>query len=626
MGTDGWNRQFFVTALLGAVFYALASPLISADEVRNPKRVFVPKDAHLVNVRDHGVKGDGVTDDTEALRKLVQANLNQHKTLYFPAGTYLISDSILWATEKGEFWPWLTWQGEGRGQTFIRLKDASPGFSDRTKPKSLIKTGCYDGERRQNAAHNCYFFDLTVSVGRKNPGAIGIDYCSNNNGAIVRVDIVSEDGAGVAGVSMTRDAPGPSLIQHVSIRGFETGIALSHLLFGMTFEHIHLEKQSRVGMLIRGNMAAVRNLISRNEVPAIRLEGWATLLTLLDSELSGGAKEQAAIEATNAPTLLLRRVSTNGYKFAAKIVEGKKTTEVPNGTVEEFMHGQRFALFADSAKLRTLDLPVRDAPLHFGQENDWASVVQYGAQPDGKTDASPAIQKAIDSGKSVIYFPHGKYRLGKTVLVRGTVKQIVGFNSDLRGGTEGVLFRCEGTDGPVSFERLYLNGKVEHANRHPVTLRYTLGPGIVTVGERRTWFFEDVLTAKFTITKDSQLFARQFNCEPPPPGAGFINDGGEIWVLGLKTEWGNTIGVTRNGGRTEILGGLMLPAQGFKDRTVPAFVVEDAEFSGSWNEITFGTGNYSNVVREIRKGKTSNLNPVGEGTQRAWSLYSTKDR
>ena len=45
---------------------------------------------HNFNVKDFGAKGDGVTDDTEAIKKAI--NLSQN--LYFPEGTYIISEKI----------------------------------------------------------------------------------------------------------------------------------------------------------------------------------------------------------------------------------------------------------------------------------------------------------------------------------------------------------------------------------------------------------------------------------------------------------------------------------------------------------------------------------------------------
>lgn len=599
-----------------------------ADEA-NPDRVFIPLDAGLVNVREHGLKGDGITDDTAALLRLVRANLNMHKTLFFPSGTYVVSDSIPWATENGEFWPWLTWQGEGRGRTILRLRDQSAGFGDRSNPKALVKTGCYDGEKRQNAAFNCYLFDLTINTGRGNPGAIALDYCSNNNGGVIRVNLVSEDGSGVAGLSMTRDSPGPALVQHVTVRGFDTGIALGHLLFGMTFESVCLEMQNNVGMVVNGNSAAIRKLMSKNRVPALRLKGWATSVVLLDSELSSGGPGAAAIEVKDAPTLLLRNVRTTGYDLTARLTIGDAEKGVPSGLTNEFLAGERFTPFGEPSKARTLNLPIEEAPAYHGGESEWVSVKVHGAKGDGRTDDSAAIQKAIDADKSVVYFPAGAYRIASPVIVRGSVRRIVGFSSSFVEAEGKTLFRFENSDHPASVERFcfFGGGKIENAATKPVILRHITGPqknGIVTSGADRKWYFEDVCTSHFTLPRGTSLYARQFNCEPEPPGAGFVNDGGLVWILGLKSEWGNTIGETRNQGRTEILGGLMLPAQGFKDKDSPAFIVEDGELSATWNEISFGSGNYSVVVRETRNGQVHQLTPRGEGTQRAWSLYSTR--
>lgn len=114
-----------------------------------------------------------------------------------------MSDTIAWAGEDGIYWPWLTWQGEGRGRTIIRLADASPGFSDAENPKPITKTGCYRGDGKgENAAHGCYFFDLTINSGARNPGAVALDYNSHNVGAVARVDLISEDGAGRAGLRL----------------------------------------------------------------------------------------------------------------------------------------------------------------------------------------------------------------------------------------------------------------------------------------------------------------------------------------------------------------------------------------------------------------------------------------
>ena len=54
----------------------------------------------FASVKDFGAKGDGVTDDTEAINRAMYelycrtSSLTAHKTLYFPAGNYIVNGSI----------------------------------------------------------------------------------------------------------------------------------------------------------------------------------------------------------------------------------------------------------------------------------------------------------------------------------------------------------------------------------------------------------------------------------------------------------------------------------------------------------------------------------------------------
>lgn len=56
-------------------------------------------DSFMINVKDHGVTGDGVTDDRAAIQTLINsANAAGGDILYFPRGIYRISDSLLLKT------------------------------------------------------------------------------------------------------------------------------------------------------------------------------------------------------------------------------------------------------------------------------------------------------------------------------------------------------------------------------------------------------------------------------------------------------------------------------------------------------------------------------------------------
>jgi nitrous oxidase accessory protein NosD len=82
---------------VAAVGLALGLAVLAAVERPSPVRAA----ATVFNVRDYGAVGDGKTDDITALRRAVlamqQAGGGQ---LYFPAGTYLISDRLLFGGDN----------------------------------------------------------------------------------------------------------------------------------------------------------------------------------------------------------------------------------------------------------------------------------------------------------------------------------------------------------------------------------------------------------------------------------------------------------------------------------------------------------------------------------------------
>ncbi len=68
-----------------------------------------PADVGYYNVRNYGAAGDGSTDDTAAIRAAMSDALgglhqpnhgpgSRGSTVYFPSGTYLVSDSLVWAS------------------------------------------------------------------------------------------------------------------------------------------------------------------------------------------------------------------------------------------------------------------------------------------------------------------------------------------------------------------------------------------------------------------------------------------------------------------------------------------------------------------------------------------------
>jgi len=76
-----------------------------------------PFDAHdkrTINVKDFGATGDGSTDDTPALKRaLLAAEKAAPCTLTFPAGTYVVNDSLQPPAD-------VSWLGEGRDRSILK--------------------------------------------------------------------------------------------------------------------------------------------------------------------------------------------------------------------------------------------------------------------------------------------------------------------------------------------------------------------------------------------------------------------------------------------------------------------------------------------------------------------------
>jgi hypothetical protein len=115
---------------------------------------------------------------------------------------------------------------------------------------------------------------------------------------------------------------------------------------------------------------------------------------------------------------------------------------------------------------------------------------------------------------------------------------------------------------------------VQHASTRTLVLRG--GSYINTVPGGKV-FIEDT-TAVPLIFHRQQVWIRQLNTESYQHNPHIVNQGGSVWILGLKTEKDRTIIGTYEGGRTEVFGALL-----YKNRErigpAPAFISEDASLS-----------------------------------------------
>ena len=564
-------------------------------------------------------KGDGKTDDTDALQKALSDVMGLHKVVYLPMGTYLVSKTINWSKKNSagnDAWGKNFVQGQNVAKTIIRLKNAT--FTDAKNPQSIMWCG---GFGSADWFHN-YIQDVTFDVGENNPGAIGLQFYSNNSGAVRNCRFIAGEASGLVGLDLGhRDMNGPLLVRNCEIIGFQRGITTARAVNGQTFEHITLRGQTQFGFENEGQNISIRGLVSENSVSAIQSYG---TLCLIEAKLTGrdGAAGQPAIINYNSGRIFLRDITTTGYgravgdvvtpdSFAARRIQGsdKPGSEGPN--VAEYC--SHMATNPFSTPSGSLGLTVKEPPdVPLDDPATWANVDNFGADPTGLQDASVAIQKAMDSGATTVFLP-GFYALKKTVLIRGKVRRVVGVGGwiDYKSEAKPDFRILDGASPVISLEHFaFIQGGVEINTRRTVVMRSVSDCNLTNTpkAEGGDLFLEDVVTGNLKLKKQ-QVWARQLNVENE--GTHLTNDGGNIWILGYKTERGGTLVHTLDGGRTEILGGFSYTTTAGK--LAPMFVTDNSSVFSFFNEVCFNGDPFQSLIRETQRKQTKTVNR-GEGT------------
>ncbi|NJK91539.1 MAG: hypothetical protein HC904_06780 [Blastochloris sp.] len=258
---------------------------------------FPPGTKAINLVTDLGAVGDGQTDNTEVFRKMVEM---EGYSFYLPDGVYLISDTISYGQRIFKIL-----EGQSRDGTIIRLKDKSPGYDNPQKQKAMFVTGQPPAIRFRTSMRS-----LTFDTGKDNPGAVGLNFYVNNQGAVRNVRIRSGEGGqqpGRVGLALTLDMVGPLLVRDLLVEGFDIGIDIKMAVNSVTLEDITLRGQREVGLQNWQNLVFVRKLRSENSVVAVRNGGNAGVLMLADSTLTGlgAASEKLRLKSPRlAPAVL----------------------------------------------------------------------------------------------------------------------------------------------------------------------------------------------------------------------------------------------------------------------------------------------------------------------------------
>lgn len=630
--------KFVVSLILCFACTGIAADVHSSDSFgarfdHVPEKRFPVCDSVIdVTKSPYSAKGDGIADDTAAIQQALTDMMGQHKMLYFPPGTYLISKPLLWSKKNSagrEAWGKNYLQGARASKSIIKLKNHT--FTDSKNPQALMWCG---GFGSADWFHN-YVEDLSFDVGEGNPGAIGLQFYSNNSGAIRNCRFIAGQGSGFIGLDLAhRDMNGPLLVKNCEVIGFRRGIATGRAVNSQTFEHITLTNQLDIGFTNEGQTISIRGLLSKNAVPALQTYG---TMCLIDAKLIGekGADRAPAIINFNGGRIYLRDIATSGYRRALADLEtpdsaaayrlsgqDKLGSEGPD--IKEY--GSHTATSPFNSSSKSLRLTVKEPPqLAFDPPSTWANVDTFGADPTGERDSSLAIQKAIDSGATTIFLPGMHYRFHSTVQVRGKARRMIGVGGmiDYTAQSKPDFRIVDGESDVVSFEHFaYIHGGIEIDTQQTIYFRSVSDCDLKmtpkSVGGEL--FLEDFVTHDLKLNRQ-KVWARQLNIENE--GTHLANDASDLWVLGYKTERGGTLLETRGGGQSEILGGFSYTTTAGK--LAPMFVTEDSSVFAFFSEVCFNSDPFVTLIKETQRGQFKEIKR-GEGATTPYVTHQKSPR
>jgi hypothetical protein len=628
-------------SLVALLFGLLAAPVLPAQEPRAagqsaaaPRfgpdyRIVFPNDPAVLNVkRECGAKGDGVSDDTDALQKALDAGSGRPtRVVYLPVGVYRVTRSLVVKSALG---PWL--YGELRDQSIIRLAD---GVADCT---AVLRT-----HPRQSGKTSSDWFmrnirNLTIDVGN-NPQVDGIRYYATNSGIIQNVTV---KGRGKIGVNSSfLGESGPNMVEDTLVEGFETGLACSWV-YGQTLSRVTVRNCRKQGVVVAANAVAIEDLSVENTPLALSCEvpnnwgHWGGVVALVGGRFTGGKPDGPAI--SNNAVLYARNVRTAGFKMALESTTPGGSVAAPE--IKEYSSHPVKRLFSDAPD-HAIALPIKPEPVMPWEANpaNWVCVSDFGAVAGDNKDDTQAFQKAIDAaaaaGKTTVYVrgiggpDPNWYTITGDVRVHGSVRQIMGLGfGRLVASKSGGRFSVGDDAAPmVKFQNLDSFGgtPVTLENRSANRTMLVESCGVTILGAGSGDIFVTDCPAHAYLTKPGQkLWARHLNAEGQVEGGLVHNAGGDLWILGTKSENKGLRYRTSAGGRTEIFGAFQYSNVAVEpDDTRAMFEVDNGSLCVmGLREICHIGKPYVVKARERRGSESRELTVKTEGGWPGWALFS----
>ncbi|KAK0630933.1 pectate lyase superfamily protein-domain-containing protein [Bombardia bombarda] len=404
------------------------------------------------NVQDYGAKGDGSTDDTDAINKAVQdgdrcfKNCSSSTTtpalVYFPSGTYRVSKPIIQLYYT---------QFVGDAITPPTLK-ADASFEG----MAVIDADPYEGEWNLWVNQNNFFrqvrnfvIDLTEMPATSGAG-IHWQVAQATSLQNIVFNMRTDGGDANAQLGIFMDNGSGGFMSDLTFNGGKYGAFFGSQQFttrNMTFNNC------KTAIFMNWNWAWTLQDIKINdcEVGIDMSNGGATgsqtvgSVLVVDSIFKntpiGVKTAYTTSSAETNGTLVLDNVDMSGTKTA--VFNNATNTEVLPGAqkIGFFVQGRTYGDETAGKAVQTTETGIKKPDVLLDETtgnvftrskpqyekvpaSSFVSVKSNGAKGDGETDDTDAIQAIFDkvSDDQIVYFDHGAYLITKTVKVPKNIK------------------------------------------------------------------------------------------------------------------------------------------------------------------------------------------------------------
>jgi glucan 1,3-beta-glucosidase len=398
------------------------------------------------NVKDYGAKGDGVTDDTDAINQAIAdgnrcgTNCDSSTTspalVFFPSGNYVVSKPIV---------QYYFTQMVGDALNPPTLK-ASASFTGMAvidaDPYEYVNGGAQNWYTNQNNFYRQirnFVIDLT-GISAKNGAGIHWQVAQATSLQNIRFEMIQGDSQ-QSGIFMDNGSGG--FMSDLTFNGGNIGMFLGSQQF--TTRNITINNCNTAVFMNWNWLWSLKSITVNNcklgldmaNSPANQTVGSVLLLdsAILNTPIGINSSFSQNSIPTGGGTLIIDNVDFTGTPTAVQSYNG--ASMLPGGKiVQNWVMGQTYTQSKATRNNGPVDPAMKPQGLLTSNgkiferskpqyetypASSFVSVKSAGAKGDGVTDDTKAIQNAFSSLQpgQILYFDHGAYAISSTIKIPG---------------------------------------------------------------------------------------------------------------------------------------------------------------------------------------------------------------